>query len=292
MRYKLLLTGGNKGIINDFFTQLNDDFECLTSSTLYPDIIGHLQYYNPDAVVYCMNAESRDSMTTLISVHYHMQKAGIPLVLICDSEDNSAYHELRFSSAELLLIKPITTSSIHDKLIYYLKEKAPKNKKPFPVTLSADVQSLPEHSDLTDTDTPQEYCPDYNSLMEELSVITPRKRILVIDDAAVMLKTINEHLKQDYDVATAINGKLARKYLEGRTVDLILLDYEMPDENGPAVFQKLQSNPLTANIPVIFLTGINDSAKIQKALSLKPAGYLLKPVDKSTLLEKIHEIIG
>ena len=82
------------------------------------------------------------------------------------------------------------------------------------------------------------------------------------------------------------------KYLKKKTVDLILLDYEMPEENGPAVLAKLRANPQTANIPVLFLTGINDASKIQKALSLKPNGYLLKPVDHDTLLAKVHEVLG
>ena len=115
---------------------------------------------------------------------------------------------------------------------------------------------------------------------------------MIIDDSPGMLKAIKEQLGSDYEVATAINGKIAFKYLQNKTVDLILLDYAMPEEDGPAVFEKLLANPKTANIPVIFLTGINDSAMIQKALSLKPKGYMLKPVDKETLLTKVHEILG
>ena len=115
---------------------------------------------------------------------------------------------------------------------------------------------------------------------------------MIIDDSPGMLKAIKEQLGSDYEVATAINGKIAFKYLQNKTVDLILLDYAMPEEDGPAVFEKLLANPKTANIPVIFLTGINDSSMIQKALSLKPKGYMLKPVDKETLLTKVHEILG
>ena len=115
---------------------------------------------------------------------------------------------------------------------------------------------------------------------------------MIIDDAPSTLKVIKEHLSPDYEVATAISGKIGLKFLQSKAVDLILLDYEMPEEDGPAVFEKLLANPKTTNIPVVFLTGINDSAKIQKALSLKPKGYLLKPVDKDTLLAKVHEILG
>lgn len=283
MKYKILLTGGNKDIMNDFFTQLINDFECLSSSTLYPDLINHLTYFHPDAVVYCMTSETRDNMETMIRVHQHMQKDGIPLVLICNSEDYASFRKLPSSSSELLLVKPIATLAIRNKLTDYLAKQTSSNDDTIDYdALMSEVNSVQSGKKNI----------DYNALMDELDMMDPKKRILVIDDATVMLKTINEHLKQDYNVATAINGKLARKYLETKTVDLILLDYEMPGEDGPAVLQSLRSNPLTSDIPVVFLTGINDAEKIQKALSLKPAGYLLKPVDKNNLLAKIHEILG
>ena len=73
---------------------------------------------------------------------------------------------------------------------------------------------------------------------------------------------------------------------------LVLLDYEMPGDNGPAVLEKIRANPMTSNIPVIFLTGINDRKKIQQVLSLKPQGYLLKPIDHDKLVDAIKNTIG
>ena len=66
----------------------------------------------------------------------------------------------------------------------------------------------------------------------------------------------------------------------------------MPEENGPAVLEKLRANPVTSSIPVIFLTGINDRKKIQQVLALKPQGYLLKPIDHDKLVATIEETIG
>lgn len=98
-------------------------------------------------------------------------------------------------------------------------------------------------------------------------------------------------MENDYDVSSAISGMAALKFLNVKEVDLILLDYEMPEMSGPDVLKKLRENPMTADIPVVFLTGINDASKIQKALVLKPDGYLLKPVEKSMLMEKIKELL-
>ena len=119
-----------------------------------------------------------------------------------------------------------------------------------------------------------------------------RKHILVVDDDSRMLKIIKRHLADKYDVATALNGRLALKFLETKKTDLILLDYEMPLENGPSILKKLKENPYTHDIPVIFLTGISDRQRIEKALVLKPQGYLLKPIDHIKLLSTISKLIG
>ena len=119
-----------------------------------------------------------------------------------------------------------------------------------------------------------------------------RKHILVVDDDFRMLKLIKRYLDDSYDIATAINGKVALKFLESKMTNLILLDYEMPGENGPEVLEKLRANPVTNQIPVIFLTGINDRKKIQQVLALKPQGYLLKPIDHDKLVEAIENTIG
>lgn len=118
-----------------------------------------------------------------------------------------------------------------------------------------------------------------------------RKHILVIDDDPLMLKSIKNQLQENYDVATAINGKIALKFLSSKHTDLILLDYEMPVETGPDILKKIRDNSNAKDIPVIFLTGIMERDKIEKALSLKPQGYLLKPVDHTKLLETIQNFL-
>lgn len=113
-----------------------------------------------------------------------------------------------------------------------------------------------------------------------------------MDDDYRILKIVKDYLHDKYDIATAPNGILARRFLKTKTTDLILLDYQMPDEDGPAVLSLLRKDPLTMFIPVIFLTGVTDRQKIAKALVLKPQGYLLKPIDRNKLLEMIAKVLG
>lgn len=123
-------------------------------------------------------------------------------------------------------------------------------------------------------------------------VVQNKPRVLAIDDDVRMLRTINEMLKNDYNVSVTKSGQEARKFLEQKKVDLILLDYMMPYENGAEVLKSLRQNQETVKIPVIFLTGLDDKKKIMECLSLKPAGYVVKPVESQKLLRKIKAVLG
>ena len=74
----------------------------------------------------------------------------------------------------------------------------------------------------------------------------------------------------------ANSGANALKILSRAKPDLILLDYEMPEMNGPQVLETLRADPETANIPVMFLTAKSDSGSIERIEALKPEGHMLK----------------
>ena len=73
---------------------------------------------------------------------------------------------------------------------------------------------------------------------------------------------------------------------------MVLLDYEMPGESGPEVFMNLRTRKTMVNTPIVFLTGVTDSERVKEVVSLKPQGYLLKPVDKEKLLSKVRNVLG
>ena len=103
-----------------------------------------------------------------------------------------------------------------------------------------------------------------------------QKTLLLVDDDAVMIRTLREGLSTSYKVLPANSGANALKILERAKPDLILLDYEMPGMSGPEVLAILRSNEETANIPVMFLTAKNDLASISLIEALKPNGHMLK----------------
>ena len=124
-------------------------------------------------------------------------------------------------------------------------------------------------------------------MLDEQAREMRKKMILIVDDDPTYLKTIREWLKNDYRVAMANSGMQAITWLAMNKADLILLDYEMPTIKGSKVMEMLRSESTSASIPVMFLTGKSDKQSIMEVLSLKPAGYLLKTIDRKTLLETL-----
>ena len=114
-----------------------------------------------------------------------------------------------------------------------------------------------------------------------------RKNILIVDDDVSYMKLIYDWLKDKYRVAMAGSGMQAITYLARNHADLILLDYEMPITSGPQVLEMIRSEAATSDIPVMFLTGKSDRESIMRVLSLKPADYLLKTIDRKGLHEKV-----
>jgi len=125
--------------------------------------------------------------------------------------------------------------------------------------------------------------------MEENTGENRKKTVLIVDDDITYMRTVYEWLKNDYHVGMAANGVQAISYLARNRADLILLDYEMPIANGPQVLEMLKNDTETGNIPVMFLTGHGDVESVLSVVGLKPADYLLKTIDKTTLLNKLKD---
>ncbi len=271
-KYSVLLVGRNKVLIGEFFNHLGNDLECLSCSRRFVDIRNHLKHFTPDALVYCLLEDSFDEMQQVISSKNKLDENHVPLVIIGQQEDCDEFNRYSANAADMVMIKGSQTiTQMSARLIKYLDGR--QNSAGGSIGTSADDQKLLEAMRMLDLD---------------ITLPVEKKHILVVDDNPMMLKVIKESLREDYEVATAISGKIARKYLMNRSVDLILLDYEMPEENGSEVLQKLRQDESTKDIPVIFLTGVKEKSKIQKVLQLKPQGYLLKPIEHDKLITAIR----
>ena len=118
------------------------------------------------------------------------------------------------------------------------------------------------------------------------------KRILLIDDSLIQLRTLNMLLQDKYEVFMSTTGYDGISIAKKERPDLILLDYNMPILRGRDAFKKLQEKEETKDIPVIFLTGVDEREEVEEVLRLRPQGYLLKPVENDLLFAKIDKILA
>ena len=116
------------------------------------------------------------------------------------------------------------------------------------------------------------------------------KKILVIDDDKVNIIALAHFLKPQYKVILAKDGESGITAAEKHTPDLILLDVIMPDMSGFEVITRFKESGITKNIPVIFITGLNDIENIDKCLSLGAIDVIFKPFNESVIKEKISSI--
>ena len=128
-----------------------------------------------------------------------------------------------------------------------------------------------------------------NETSEIMDKESEKKRILVVDDDPVMLRTIKGWLEGVYQVTMVNSGMNAITYLAKNKPDLILLDYEMPVVTGAKVLEMIRSELSTASLPVIFLTSKGDRESVMEVLKLKPEGYLLKTMTPGEIMKALEE---
>lgn len=112
--------------------------------------------------------------------------------------------------------------------------------------------------------------------------------IMIVDDVPANLKILGEILKlEGYKVRPVPNGNLALQVIEKEIPDLILLDIMMPEMDGYEVCRRLRENPVFADIPVIFISALNDSQNIVKALKVGGVDYVTKPFKAEEVLARV-----
>lgn len=115
--------------------------------------------------------------------------------------------------------------------------------------------------------------------------------ILAEDDPDIQLVACLSLKRAGLTVQVVNNGQEALDAVRERKPDVVLLDWMMPELDGPETCRRLKSDPETASIPVIFLTAKSQEAEIQRGLSLGAAGYVTKPFDALLLGQQVKDIV-
>jgi two-component system, sensor histidine kinase and response regulator len=113
-------------------------------------------------------------------------------------------------------------------------------------------------------------------------------KILIVDDVSQNLQVIGSLLKSNgFHVALANNGTKALTIAQSRNPDLILLDIQMPEMDGFKVCELLKNSDETKEIPVIFLTALNNKKDILKGFEAGGVDYITKPFNQQELIARI-----
>lgn len=119
-------------------------------------------------------------------------------------------------------------------------------------------------------------------------------RILTVDSDPIQLRVISSCLsKAGHEVFPMPLGDDALKFLkEGEDVDLIVSEIMMAGVDGFELLKTLKKNRRTSNLPVIFCTSVTDQSSVVKGIRLGAAGYVCKPFQSETLVEKVSDVIA
>ena len=125
--------------------------------------------------------------------------------------------------------------------------------------------------------------------MSEQQSSKPRVNILAVDDTPDNLRLLSSILADhEYDVRTASNGKFALQSAQTAPPDLILLDIKMPGMDGYEVCQQLKADERTRDIPVIFISALNEIADKLNGFALGGVDYITKPFQSDEVLARVN----
>lgn len=116
-----------------------------------------------------------------------------------------------------------------------------------------------------------------------------KHRVIAVDDQPDNLLVIEDYLGKEYDVITFNRGQALVEYFEaGNKADLVLLDIIMPMPDGYALCNWLKGSPMTRDIPIVFLTSLENTADEAYALSLGAEDFIHKPLSPPVLMARVR----
>ena len=125
--------------------------------------------------------------------------------------------------------------------------------------------------------------------MNNRNLDTEKGNILIIDDSPVNVHLLTSILKKHgYKMRSETSGKMALTMINDAPPDLILLDIDMPDMNGYEVCQRLKEDASTADIPIIFISALEDITDKVRAFEVGGVDYIPKPFEFKEVIARVE----
>jgi CheY-like chemotaxis protein/HPt (histidine-containing phosphotransfer) domain-containing protein len=120
----------------------------------------------------------------------------------------------------------------------------------------------------------------------------PRARLLVVDDQPVNVRLLYQAFSSDHQVLMATDGVQALQLCRSQRPDLVLLDVMMPGMDGHEVCRQLKADPVTRDIPVIFVTAQGNAEQETLGLQLGAVDFIVKPVNLAVVRARVATQLG
>ncbi|MBR5597998.1 MAG: response regulator [Lachnospiraceae bacterium] len=276
---KILLVGQ----FTDYFREINKSLAqkyevraCVNKLEIFR---GMFKLNKPDIVVILLNEMNKTNVDLLTGIQEEYSET--PVVCVGIQMEDTKIEELENSNFIFVTV-PYTEQELMETVDAVLEGKI------IPKAVHNEEEERMEKTEEENGEEEEksEFTP------ERKKIVNTRKTILLVDDSGVFLRMLQGLLSEDYDIRMATSGLKALASIREKRPDLILLDYEMPMYDGRETMIKIRESEVNKEIPIVFVTAVNKREHIKSVLSLKPAGYLLKPIDRDRLFRTIKEIIG
>ena len=118
------------------------------------------------------------------------------------------------------------------------------------------------------------------------------KNILIVDDSESIRELVALTLESSgYQVHKGVDGQDALKYFDGRTLDLVITDLNMPIMDGIELIREIRKKPEYATVPILMLTTESQAAKKDEAKAAGATGWIVKPFVQDKLLQVVKKVI-
>ncbi|MBE6845689.1 MAG: response regulator [Ruminococcus sp.] len=265
MKKKILVAGTNVSIVKDFITHSDLYFHCISTTDCWKDLERHFDIFKPEGYILFPESAEDDMISQINKLKRESCYNNCPVFICATVEICAAIQRSNPRLADLMLKRPVSADNLSLRILKYYED--------------AEKKKLLEEKQKT-----IDFVYDENEAKR-------KKHVLVVDDDRTILKMLKSALEDKYEVTTMVNGVLVEKFLTTKDVDMIILDYEMPVKTGADVIREIKANERAKEVPVCFLTGVDQREKIMEILALKPDAYMLKPVNMEALLATVSNLI-
>jgi CheY-like chemotaxis protein len=234
------------------------------------ECVSAVNFYKPDLILMDLHLPDMKGTEITKILKNNPETRDVPVVaftaMVMDFDKDEAFK----AGCVGFIAKPISVNTFVTTVEDFIKKEANKMVK-------------------KEADTPEN---NPEKPPKALSKKYQRHNILVVDDSILNADILKETLEQiGQNVEIAYNGRDVFKKVENKKFDLVLLDIMMPDISGFSILEELRAKPETADLPVIFVSALDQTSAIVKGFDLGSCEYIIKPYKIEELKARVLSIL-